>query len=43
VAMKKVVDFEVSYLQQRMNTIGKQVIKSAIPTFYVDNVKIKTG
>lgn len=35
VAMKKSIDFEISYLQHRMNQVGQQVIKSAIPNFIV--------
>lgn len=37
-AQKKVLDFEVSYLQHRMNEVAKKVIKSSIPNFYVNNV-----
>jgi hypothetical protein len=37
IAMKKSVEFEVSYLQQRMNTIARQIIKTSIPNFYVNN------
>jgi hypothetical protein len=36
IAMKKSVDFEVSYHQNRMNSIARQVIKSCIPNIYID-------
>lgn len=32
IAMKKVIDFEVSYLQHRMNNVAQQVIKTCIPS-----------
>jgi len=35
IAMKKTIEWEVSYLQQRVNTIATQIIKSAIPTFII--------
>ena len=36
VAMKKVVEFEVSYVQSRINDIAQQFISRAVPNFYVD-------
>jgi hypothetical protein len=41
IAMKKSIEFEISYLQHRMNTIGTQVIKSAVPNLYVSGVLVK--
>ena len=38
IGMKKAIDFEVSYLMHRMNDIAVQIIKSAIPTFYLGTV-----
>jgi hypothetical protein len=35
IAQKKIVDFEVSYLQGTMRTIARQVIISAIPNLYL--------
>ncbi len=35
IAQKKVIDYEVSYLQHRMNDIGRQTIKKAVPNFFV--------
>lgn len=40
IAMKKSVTFEVSYLQQRINTVGRQVIRRALANLYVDGRKI---
>lgn len=34
IAMKKSIDFEVSYYQTRVNDVARQLILSAIPTFY---------
>lgn len=42
IAMKKTVEFEISYLQHRMNDVATQVIRSAVPTFYVDGKKVET-
>jgi hypothetical protein len=33
IAQKKTIDFEISYLQHRMNTVARQVIKTCVPTF----------
>lgn len=38
IAQKKSVEFEVSYVQARINDIAQQIIRSAIPSFYVDGV-----
>lgn len=38
IGMKKTIDVEVSYLQQRMNNIAQQIIKKSIPSFYIDGV-----
>ena len=35
IAMKKTIDWEISYLQQRKNTFATQIIKTCIPKFYV--------
>ena len=35
IAMKKSIEIEVSYYQARVNTIARQFIKSAIPTYMV--------
>lgn len=34
-AMKKIIEFDVSYYQSRANTIARQLITSAIPAFFV--------
>ena len=36
IAMKKTVDFDISYQQTRINTIARKIISQAIPNFYVD-------
>ena len=33
---KKVIEFDVNYYQSRANTIARELIKQAIPTYYVD-------
>lgn len=38
IAQKKVIDYEVSYLMHRMNDVTKQVIRTSVPNFYVNNV-----
>jgi hypothetical protein len=43
IAMKKEIDFEVSYLQQRINVLSTQRIKSALANFYVNNVPFPTN
>lgn len=40
IAMKKVADFEVSYLQNRMREIGRKAIRSATVKLFVDGVPI---
>ena len=35
IAMKKVVDFEISYYQERINDVARQMILSAIPAFNI--------
>jgi len=42
IAMKKIIDVEISYLQQRMRTIGKQVIKRAMANLYVNQVPVNS-
>ena len=39
ISMKKTIEYEVSYLQQRMNTIATQVISSSVPNFIISNPK----
>ena len=34
IAQKKSLTFEVSYYQNRMNDIARQLILSAVPSFY---------
>ena len=34
IAMKKSIEYEISYQQSRMNTIARKIITSAIPNFY---------
>jgi hypothetical protein len=36
-AIKKVIDFEVTYLQHRVNDIAQQIIRKAIPNFNIHN------
>ena len=36
IGQKKVIDFEVSYLQSRVNDVARQMIISAVPTFIVN-------
>lgn len=36
IAMKKTIEFDVNYYQHRANNIARQLIESAIPTFYVN-------
>lgn len=36
IAQKKVVEYEISYLQQSMRNISQQLITSVVPTFYVN-------
>lgn len=38
IAMKKTVEFEISYVQSRVNDIAKKYILSSVPSFYVDGV-----
>ncbi len=33
IAQKKTISFEISYLQHRMNSVARQVIKTCVPTF----------
>ncbi len=40
IAMKKSVEFEVSYLQHRMRTVATKVIRAATPNLYVDGVLV---
>jgi hypothetical protein len=35
IAMKKSILYEVSYLQTRINTVGQQIIKKAIPSYTI--------
>jgi hypothetical protein len=35
IAMKKSIEFEISYLQNRMNDIAVKLITSAVPSFYI--------
>lgn len=37
IAMKKTLTFDVSYYQSRANTIARKLIKSAVPTFVLNN------
>ena len=39
IAQKKVIDVEVSYLQNTMRTIGTKLIRSAMPSLYINSVK----
>lgn len=39
-AAKKVIDFEVSYLQHRMNTITHQIIRKTVPNLFVDGKRV---
>lgn len=39
IAMKKTVDFEVSYYQQRINDVARQTILSAIPSYDIGGLK----
>ena len=36
-AMKKIIDYEISYHQNRVNTVARQVIKSTIPNIYINS------
>ncbi len=36
-AMKKVIEFDVSYYQQRVRDLARQFILSCIPTFYIED------
>ena len=36
IAMKKVIDFEVSYVQTRINDVARQYITSCVPDFIID-------
>lgn len=36
IAQKKTVEFEVSYVQERVNDVALQIIRSAVPSFTVD-------
>jgi hypothetical protein len=36
-AMQKVIEFEIDYYQARVNTIARQLIKSALPTYIVES------
>ena len=36
-AQKKVIEYEVSYNQERIRSVALQYIKSCIPTFYLPN------
>jgi len=36
-AMKKTIEFHISYYQTRARTIARQVLKAAIPTFYLSD------
>lgn len=38
ISMKKVVDFEVSYYQRRMNDVARQLILEAVPNFYLSEI-----
>jgi len=38
IAMKKTIDFEISYLQQRMNDVAQQTIRKAVPSFFIGGV-----
>ncbi len=40
IAKKKTVEFEVSYLQHRMNDVARKVILKAAPGLYVDHRKV---
>jgi hypothetical protein len=40
IAMKKTVEFEINYLQHRVNDVARQLILQAIPTFYFTDVPI---
>ena len=35
IGQKKMVDFEISYLQHRINTVARQVIQHAIPNIFI--------
>lgn len=37
IAMKKTVDFQVSYHQRRMNDVARMLIETAIPSFFVSD------
>jgi hypothetical protein len=37
IAMKKTIEFEVSYYQQRVRDLALQYIKSCVPTFYIQD------
>ena len=34
IAMKKSIEYTISYQQSRMNTVARQLIRSAVPSFY---------
>jgi hypothetical protein len=40
IAMKKSVEFVVSYYQQRANDVARQIILSAIPSFFVGDERV---
>jgi hypothetical protein len=40
IAMKKTVEFEINYYQRRMNNIARQLIVTAIPSFYVGEQQV---
>lgn len=40
IGMKKVVEFEVSYLQHRINTVARQVIKHCVPNISIGGVPL---
>lgn len=37
IAMKKTIEYEISYHQARMNDIARKLITSAIPNFFIDS------
>lgn len=40
IAMKKAIDFEISYLQHRINVVGNQIIKSSIVPISIDGTPL---
>ena len=34
IALKKSIEYTISYQQSRMNTVARQLIRSAVPSFY---------